>query len=70
MAGVCEGECMGFSTGDETLTLMGCHSCGLSQLYEALEGWKSVSGQAYNFKGIKGKIFCFSSFLSFVSLIL
>ena len=29
MAGVCEGECMGRSSGDETLTLMRCHSCGV-----------------------------------------
>ena len=37
--------------GDEPLTLMRCHSCGLSQLCEAIEGWN------------KGEIFCFS-FLS------
>ena len=28
---------------------------------EALEGWKSVCGRAYNLKGIKGNIFYFSS---------
>ena len=42
--GICEGECMGCSSGDELMTLMICHSCGLPQLYEALEGWKSVCG--------------------------
>ena len=55
---------MGYSRGDKPLTLMRC------QLYEALEGWKSVCGKAYNLKSIKGKIFCSSSFLSFVSLLL
>ena len=62
MAGVCKGECMGHSPGDEPQTLTRCHSCGLPQLYEALEGWNSVRGRAYNFKGIKGK---FSVFLLF-----
>ena len=55
MAGVCEGECIGRSPGDEPLTLTRCHSCGLPQLYEAF-GWKSVCGRVYNLKGIKGKI--------------
>ena len=55
-AGVCEGECMGSSPGDESLTLMRCRSCRLPQLYEAFEGWKSVCGRAYNLKSIKGKI--------------
>ena len=32
----------------------------IPQLYEALDGWKSVCGRAYNLKGINGKI-CFSS---------
>ena len=61
MAGVCEGEWMGRSPGDESLTLTSCHSCGLPKLYEELEGWKSVCDLTYNLKGIKGKIFCFSS---------
>ena len=39
MAGVCEGECIGLSLGDEPLTLTQCHNCELPQLYEALEGW-------------------------------
>ena len=56
MAGVCEGEWMGHRTEDEPLTLTRCRSCGLPQLYEALEGWKSVCGLAYNLRGIKGKI--------------
>ena len=42
--------------------------CGLSQLYGAC-GWKSVCGQTYNLKGMKGKIYLFS-FLSFDSLLL
>ena len=62
---VCEGECMGRSPGDETLTLKRCHSCGLPQLYEDLEGWKSVSGRAYNLKGKKGNI---SAVLLFLTL--
>ena len=33
--------------GDD-LTLTRCHSCELPQLYEALEGRKSVCGQAHN----------------------
>ena len=43
-AGVCEGECIGHSLGDEPLNLTRCHSFGLPQVYEALEGWKSVYG--------------------------
>ena len=55
MAGVCEGESMGRSLGDGLLTLTRCHSCGLPQLYETCEGWKSICGRAYNLKGIKRK---------------
>ena len=66
MAGVCKGECIGCSLGDEPKILVRCHSCGLSQLYEAF-GWNSVCGQADNLKGIKGNIFFFF-FLSFVFL--
>ena len=66
MARVCEGECMERSPGDEPLTLTRCHSCGLTQLYEAFEGWKSVCGRVYNLKGIKGKILFFFSFLNFL----
>ena len=54
-----------FSPGDEPLTLTRCHSYGLSELYEAFEGWKSVDGQTYNLKGIKGK---FSVCLIFLKL--
>ena len=61
--GFVRGECMGHSLGDEPLTLTRCHSCGLPQLHEACEGWKSVYGRAYNLKGIKGK---FSVFLLFL----
>ena len=56
MAGFCEEECMGCSPGDEPLTLTRYHSCGLLQLYEALEGWKSVCGLAYILNCLKGKI--------------
>ena len=62
MAGVCEGECIGCSPGDEPLTLSRCHNCGLPQLYETFKGWKSICGQAYNLKGKKGT---FSIFLLF-----
>ena len=61
---------MGRSPEDEPLTLTRCHSCGLPQLYEALEGWNSVGGQAYNFKGIKGNISFISFLFSFVSLLI
>ena len=61
---VSEGECMGHSPGDKPLTLTRCHSCGLSQQYEAFVGWKSVCGQAYSLKDIKGK---FSIFLLFLN---
>ena len=56
---------MGRSPKNEPLTLMRCHNCGLKQLYDVLEGWKSVCGRAYNLKAIKGKI---SSFLIFLKL--
>ena len=56
MAGVCEGECMGLSSGDEPLNLTRCYSFGLSQQYEAFEGWKSICGRACKLKGIMGKI--------------
>ena len=60
---VCEEAYMGHSLMDELLILMRCHICELPQLYKALEGWKSVCGQAYNLKGIKGKISVFLLFL-------
>ena len=34
-------------------------------LYEALEGWKPVCGQAHNFKGIEGENFFFQALLIF-----
>ena len=68
--GFVRGECMERTPGDEPLTFMRCHSCGLPQLCEALEEWKSVRGRAYNVKGIKGKMLFFFSFLSYVSLLL
>ena len=44
------GECMGRCQGSEPLTLTRCHSCELPQLFDALEGWKSVCGQAHNLR--------------------
>ena len=60
---------MGCSPGNEPLTLMRCGSWVLPQLYEFFVGWKSVSGRAYNLKGITVKFsvsflflkLCFSS---------
>ena len=54
-------ECMGHNPGDEPPTLTRCHSCGLTQLYEAFVGWKSVLCSSLQLKGGKGEIFCFSS---------
>ena len=39
-----EGMCMERSTEDEPMNLTRCQSCGLPQLYDALEGWKFVCG--------------------------
>ena len=44
------GECMVRCPEDEPLILTRCHSCELKQLYEALEGWKPVYGQAHNLR--------------------
>ena len=55
--GVCERECVGHCPRDEPLTLRRIHSHELPQLYEALEGWKSVCDQ-------KGKIYFFSFLLA------
>ena len=63
--GVCEEESLGCSPGDEQLILKRCHSCGLPQLYETLEGWESVCDRAYNLKGIKRKFSVFLLFLKF-----
>ena len=69
MVGASEGECMGHNPGDEPQTLTKCHICGLSQLYEAY-GWKFVCRRAYKLKDIKGKIYFFSFFLSFIFILL
>ena len=71
MLGVCEGECIGHSPGDEPMTLSRCYSCGLPelykhchmlpQLYEAFIGWKSVLWLSLQLKGHKMEIFWFSS---------
>ena len=64
--GVCEWECMGRSPRDAPLTLTRCHSSGLPQLFEAIEGWKSVCGRAYSLKGTNRKFFSFCSSSSFI----
>ena len=61
MAEVCEGKFVGHSPGVEPLTF--------SRQVEALEKWKSVCGQAYKLKGIKG-IFLFFFLFSFASTLL
>ena len=38
MAGAYNRECFGCSLGNESLNLMNCYSCKLSQLYDALRG--------------------------------
>ena len=40
----------GNARGDEPLTLTRCYSCEMSPPYEALEGLKSVCGQAHNLR--------------------
>ena len=37
MAGVCEGECIGWDPRDEPLTFMKSHSCELLQLYKEIK---------------------------------
>ena len=51
ISGVSEGECVGRSSGDETLTLTRCSSCGLTRLYKALEEWKYVCSQGIGVNG-------------------
>ena len=67
MVGVCNGEWMVYSLGDETLTTLG-YSCGLSQLYETLR-----NGGLYVFQsttsGYKEVIFLsFIMYFAFLSL--
>ena len=38
-------DSVGSPPGDEPLTLTRYHSCELPQLYETLEGWRSICGQ-------------------------
>ena len=64
--GVCEGEYMGRSSGDEPLVLTRCH------IYMKLvKGGSPFCGRAYNFKAIKRQfsVFLFLQ-LSFLSLFL
>ena len=63
---VCDGACMGRTPRNETLTLTRCHNCVLPQLYESPEGWKSVRGQMYILKALKGKMSVFLSYLAFL----
>ena len=44
------GNAWGVAPGDEPLTLMKWYSCDLQQLYEALKGRNSVSGQVHNLR--------------------
>ena len=55
--------------GYKPLTLTRCHRCELSQLYEALEGWKSFLCPSPQLKDIKGKCSFFISF-SFTKILL
>ena len=58
-------EWLGFvigNPGDELLTLTRCHSCRLPQLYEALEGWKSLR-PSLQLKGHERGMFFVSFFL-------
>ena len=48
---------MGRSPGDEPLTLTRGYICEMSQPYEALEGWKSACGQAYNLRPTEENFF-------------
>ena len=48
MAEVCESKCVGGRPEDKHLSLK--RYCELPQLYEALEGWKSVCGQPNNLR--------------------
>ena len=68
MVRLCEGECIVCSPCGESLILMRCHIFGLSQLYETLEGWRSVCGQAHNLWALRGKISFFSFLFSFASI--
>ena len=56
MVGVCEGQCMRHSLGDEPLTLMRCHSY-----------MKPLKGGSPFVAGHKGEILFFFFFLSFAS---
>ena len=68
MAGVCEGERLGHTPGDEPQTLTRCHSCGLSchSLWVELYLWLSLQLKGYK----EENVFIFFSFLSFVSFLL
>ena len=69
MGGLCEGEFTRSRSRDDPLTLTRCHICELTQLYEALEGWKFSVGKPTT-EGHKGEnFFLFLSF-SFTGLLL
>ena len=61
--GVCKGECIRRSLGNEPLTLTRCHNCGWPHLYEAFVRWKLVLWLNLQLKGIKGKCSVFFFFL-------
>ena len=63
MVEVCEGECMGCSSGDEPHTLMRCHS-----LMKPLGGNLSVTESTTQRAKI-GKFISFLFFLNFVSIL-
>ena len=63
---------MGRSPRDEPLTLTRCHSCGLPQLYEALEGGSPSVAESTLIKGMKRKtsffqLRCFSNVTLFTA---
>ena len=62
IVGVCVREFLECNLGHEHQTLIRCYSCGVLQLYETPEGWKSVCSPGHMLKSIKERIFCFSPF--------
>ena len=70
MTGVCNGECLGYSPGDEPLTWTRCYNCGLLQLYETLRGECLLVAKPMTL-GYKGVIFfSFCLFCIFASVLL
>ena len=72
MAGFCKGEYLGYSSGDEPLTLTRCYSCGLSQLYETISGggFSVARPTTYRHKVdifLSFTLFCILTFAHFVA---